>query len=355
MYHTHTNTATEGHFKSPETTLYINQAIQAVTTLVDKAQLAPLSDKIRRRLALKGRTRLRDRALRESIHEAPSLQTELNDYIRNEAVLLLFGPMIEAAAEKVAAYHAHEVRKLLQAESVESLRNESMFKCCMSMAEDPSLWSMTIEEMKTLFFRTCSNVFRYAQQKQIRRNTCCDASSSDEDERRMLDQITTLAGNNARSQVEAFIKDGAMLENKERRVRLAQIETLLQGCTQDVQQLISRINATVKARRNALKLEDSKSIANGWEPTDPAPAPCDIVSRHEEWELFEEDLANESSKLHHVYVALRDEDGVIRRAMRSLDIPSDGSMDRRREDLEALARRKGWGCDDGQLVMRSKR
>lgn len=341
--------------KSSETTVFINHAILAVTELVDKAQLPPLPSGKLNRLALMGRTKLRDAGWYESIHEAPSLQTELNDYIRNEAVWLLFGPMIEAVAKKVAAYHASEVKKLLRAESVESLRNESMFKCCKSMAEDPSRWGMTPEEMDRHFFRTCSNVFRYAQQKQIRRNTCCDASSSDEDERRMLDQITTLAGNAAGSQVEALIKDGAMLETKERRVRLTQIETLLQGCTQDVQQLISRINATVKARRNALKLEDSKSIANGWEPTDPALAPCDIVSRQEEWELFEADMASESPELQHVYVALRDEDGVIRRAMRSLDIPSDGSMDRRREALEALARRKGWGCDDGQLVMRSKR
>lgn len=357
MYKDNSTRHTQGSTsqKSSETTVYINQAILAITSLVDRAQLPPLSDKIRRQLALMGRTKLRDRALRKSIHEAPSLQTELNDYIRNEAVLLLFGPMIEAAAEKVAAYHAHEVRKLLQAESVESLRNECMFKCCMSMAEDQSRWGMTPEEMDRHFFRTCSNVFRYAQQRQIRRNTCCDASSCGEDERRMLDQITTLAGNNARSQVEAFIKDGAMLENKERRVRLTQIETLLQGCTQDVQQLISRINATVKARRNALKLEDSKSIANGWEPTDPAPAPCDIVSRHEEWVLFEADIANASPELQHVYAALRDEDGVVKSAKDSLGISSDETMYRRKEALEAQARRKGWGCDDGQLVMRRER
>lgn len=355
MYHTHTHTATEGPIGSPETTVYINQAILAVTEHVDKAQLSPLSDRMRRRLALKGRTKLRDRARRESIPDESSLQAELTAYIRNEAVLLLFGPMIEAAAEKVAAHHAHEVRKLLRAESVESLRNESMFKCCKSMAEDPSRWGMTPEEMDRHFFRTCSNVFRYAQQKQIRRNTCCDASSSDEDERRMLDQITTLAGNAARSQVEALIKDGAMLEAKERRVRLTQIETLLQGCTQDVQQLISRINATVKARRNALKLEDSKSIANGWEPTDPAPAPCDIVSRHEEWVLFEADIANASPELQHVYAALRDEDGVVKSAKDSLGISSDETMYRRKEALEAQARRKGWGCDDGQLVMRRER
>lgn len=223
------------------------------------------------------------------------------------------------------------------------------------MAEAPSRWGMTPEEMDRHFFRTCSNVFRYAQQKQIRRNTCCDASSCGEDERRMLDQITTRAGNNARSQVEAFIKDGAMLENKERRVRLAQIENLLQDYTPDAQQLISHITNKVKARRNELKLEDSKAVADGWEPVDSAPSPCALVSRQEEWELFEADMASESPELQHVYVALRDEDGVIRRAMRSLDMPSDGSMDRRREALEALARRKGWRCDDGQLVMRSKR
>lgn len=146
-----------------------------------------------------------------------------------------------------------------------------------------------------------------------------------------------------------------MLETKERRVRLTQIETLLQDCTQDVQQLISRINATVKARRNALKLEDSKSIANGWEPTDPAPAPCDIVSRHEEWVLFEADIANASPELQHVYAALRDEDGVVKSAKDSLGISSDETMYRRKEALEAQARRKGWGCDDGQLVMRRER
>lgn len=355
MSHHTTTHASEGPIGSPETTVFINQAILAVTEHVDKAQLPPLSGRMRSQLALKGRTKLRDAGWYESIPDESSLQAELTAYIRNEAVWMLFGPMIKGVAERVAGYHAPEVKKLLRAESVGSLCNESMYKCCKYMAEKPSRWSMTIEEMESIFFRTCSNVFRYAQQKQIRRNTCCDASTCGEDERRMLDQITTLAGNDARSQVEAIIKDGAMLDNKERRIRMARIENLLQGYMPDVQQLINRINGMVKARRNALKLEDSKAVADGWEPVDSAPSPCALVSRQEEWELFEADMASESPELQHVYVALRDEDGVIRRAMRSLDIPSDGSMDRRREDLEALARRKGWGCDDGQLVMRSKR
>ena len=173
--------------------------------------------------------------------------------------------MIEVVAEKVAGHHAPRVRELLRAESVESLRNESMLKCCKSMAEDPSLWGMTTESMDECFFKTCSNVFRYAQQKQIRRNDM------------------------------------------------------------------------VKTRRNALNLEDSKAAADGWEPVD---------------SLFEKDMASESPELQHVYAALRDEDGVISSAKRSLGIPSDGSMDRRREALEALVRRKGWGCDNGRLVMR---
>ena len=58
----------------------------------------------------------------------------------------------------------------------------------------------------------------------------------------------------------------------------------------------------------------------------------------EEWALFEEDMVSESSELHHVYVALRDEDGNMDNAKNSLHIPSVGSMYRRRDALEALAR-----------------
>ena len=111
----------------------------------------------------------------------------------------------------------------------------------------------------------------------------------------------------------------------------------------------------VKARRNALKLEDSKAVADGWEPEDSAPSPFEQASPQEEWALFEEDMVSESSELHHVYVALRDGDGNMDKAKDSLHLPSDGSMYRRKDALEALARRKGWGCDAGQLVMRSKR
>lgn len=68
-----------------------------------------------------------------------------------------------------------------------------------------------------------------------------------------------------------------------------------------------------------------------------------------------ETTASESSELHHVYVALRDEVRDEQKAKNSLHIPSDGSMYRRKDALEALVRRKGWGCDAGQLVMRSKR
>lgn len=136
---------------------------------------------------------------------------------------------------------------------------------------------------------------------------------------------------------------------------MARIENLLQDYMPDVQQLINRVNGMVKARRNALKLEDSKAVADGWEPEDSAPLPFEQASRQEEWKLFEEDMVSESSELHHVYVALRNGDGDEQKAKNSLHIPSDGSMYRRRYALEALARRKGWGCDDGQLVMRSKR
>ena len=281
MQHIHIHTETEGPTGSPETTEFIEQAIESVISLIPpKLSIDELLGEMRNQLALKGQLKLRDRAWRESIHEESSLQTKLNDYIRNEAVWLLFGPMIEDVAEKVAGHHAPRVRELLRAESVESLRNESMLKCCKSMAEDPSLWGMTTESMDECFFKTCSNVFRYAQQKQIRRNDM------------------------------------------------------------------------VKTRRNALNLENSKAVADGWEPVDSAPSPCDMVSRQEEWELFEKDMTSESPELQHVYAALRDEDGVISSAKRSLGIPSDGSMDRRREALEALVRRKGWGCDNGRLVMR---
>ena len=128
---------------------------------------------------------------------------------------------------------------------------------------------------------------------------------------------------------------------------MARIENLLQDYMPDVQQLINRVNGMVKARRNALKLEESKAVADGWEPEDSVPSPFEQASRQEEWKLFEEDMASESSELHHVYVALRDEDGDVQKAKNSLHIPSDGSMYRRRDALEALARRKGWGCDAG--------
>lgn len=78
-------------------------------------------------------------------------------------------------------------------------------------------------------------------------------------------------------------------------------------------------------------------------------------TRHEEWVLFEADIANASPELQHVYAALRDEDGVVKSAKDSLGISSDETMYRRKEALEAQARRKGWGCDDGQLVMRRER
>lgn len=333
MQHIHIHTETEGPTGSPETTEFINQAIESVISLIKEEDLKlppKLSkDELKGQLRRRAKIECKKNELFDTLCIVEQAQA-IRDYVMMEAMMELYKEAIYAAADEMDTRFSSQ-GDLFRIVTLEELRWKCAELGCRKLATRQDLRAKPKEGIKRMLARSFECVYLDARKTQRRKDEHLDTAKVENEETLLLGMIKD---GKLRDNMRNILRLGPLRKSRELDAELESLSECLKQTDVDEKEIIKNAKRLLQKKRLQQRL--GTSLPPGVVDL------YDTIGADDDREKLAHDMANAPKEVLDVFIALCKARGERCHAKRRLGLISDSTFYNRLAALQDYLIDKGW-------------